>query len=94
MMQEPLMCAIARRGMGPVPAHPKNISHHKGSVSRKLVFTHGGNPDSPGNPDMQAVGESGVEEQPRQLQEAPSRGGGTPHRGLDTQGGAGSQAGM
>ncbi len=41
--------------MGPVPAHPKHLSNKKGSVSRKLVFTRGGNPNH-----MQALGELGV----------------------------------
>jgi hypothetical protein len=57
-MQEPLMCAISRRGVGPVHVHPKNISNYKGGVSRELVFTRGGNPA--GNPDMKAVGEPGL----------------------------------
>ncbi len=50
------MTAISRRGMGPVPAHPKHISNNKGVVSRELVFTRGGNPA--GNPQWQAVLES------------------------------------
>ncbi len=52
------MCAISRRGVGPVPALPKHLSNKKESVSLKLVFTRGGNPA--GNPDMKALGESGV----------------------------------
>ncbi len=48
------MCAICRRGLGPMPAQPKSMSNHKGVISRQHdlvihVFAR------PGNPDVQAV---------------------------------------
>ncbi len=69
----------------PVPAHPKHMSNQMGVISRKLVVTRSGNPDLTAVTSA-AGGSSG--------QQAQGGGGCIPHRGLDPQGGGGSQAGV